>query len=49
MQGNFIQALDAGAALVFLVGFVVWQLVATSLAKKRRVAREKAKASGEAI
>jgi uncharacterized membrane protein len=42
MEGNLLQVLDGVAFLVLIFGFCLWQIISTSRAKKRRIAREKA-------
>ena len=46
MEGNLLQAITAGAGLVFIFGACGWQLYSTRQAKLRRIARERAKAAG---
>jgi hypothetical protein len=49
MEGNLLQVITAGVGLVFIFGMCGWSLYSTRQAKLRRIAREKAKAAGEAI
>ena len=42
MEGNLLQFIAVSLFSGFIVAVCVWQLIATSLAKKRRIAREKA-------
>ena len=49
MEGNFTQAVAAGMFCGFIILVCIWQLIATSLAKRRRIRREKAKAAGGGV
>ena len=40
MEGNLFQAIGAVLFCGSIVGLAVWQLISTSLAKKRRIVRE---------
>jgi hypothetical protein len=46
MEGNLFQAVAASLFIGSMFGIGVWQLISTSNAKKRRIAREKAAKPG---
>jgi len=47
MEGNLLQLVDVGAFFGLILAVCVWQLVSTSRAKKRRLARELAQGPRE--